>query len=75
MVKSNSLSHRGPGFNSQHPSGNSQLSVTVVPGDSMASSDLCGHKDIWQPAIYANKIPIHIEKNLKHKFNFLSSVF
>ena len=33
MVKSTSCSSRGLGFNSQHPHGSSQLSVTPVPGD------------------------------------------
>ena len=33
----------GPGFNSQHPHINSQLSMTPVPGDLMPSSGLCRH--------------------------------
>jgi hypothetical protein len=32
-VKNTDYSSRGPGFNSQHPHGSSQLSVTPVPGD------------------------------------------
>ena len=33
VVKSTDYSSRGPRFNSQHPHGSSQLSVTPVPGD------------------------------------------
>jgi hypothetical protein len=33
VVKSTPYSSRGLGFNSQHPHGGSQLSVTPVPGD------------------------------------------
>ena len=33
MAKSTEYSSRGPGFNSQHPRGSSQLSVTPVPGN------------------------------------------
>ena len=33
MVKSIGCSFRGPGFNSQHPHGSSQLSATAVPED------------------------------------------
>lgn len=40
-------SSRGPGFNSQHPHGGSQLSVTLVLGDPTSS--------------HASKTPMHIE--------------
>ena len=33
MAKSTGFSSIGPGFNSQHPHGGSQPSVTPVPGD------------------------------------------
>ncbi|CAO2590642.1 hypothetical protein LEMLEM_LOCUS5939, partial [Lemmus lemmus] len=33
VVKSTDCSSRGPGFNSQHPHGSSQLSEDPVPGD------------------------------------------
>lgn len=35
---------RGPGFDSQHPHGDSQVSVTLVSGDPMPSPDSCGHQ-------------------------------
>jgi hypothetical protein len=34
-IKSTGCSSRGQGFQSQHPYGGSQLSVTPVPGDSV----------------------------------------
>ena len=37
VVKSKVSSSRGPGFNSQHPHGSSQLSVTPVPGNLTSS--------------------------------------
>ena len=49
-VKSIGSSSRGPGFNSQHPHGSSQLSVTSVPGDVLVQNN--AHKiklnNIWR---------------------------
>jgi hypothetical protein len=42
-LKSTGCSCRGPGFGSQYPHGNSQLSVTSIPSDLMPSSGLQGH--------------------------------
>ena len=43
MVKSAGCSCKEPRFNSQHPHGGSQPSITPAPGDLMLSSGLCGH--------------------------------
>lgn len=44
------------GFGSQHPHGGSQLSVTPVPGDLMASSDLHGYQThVWYIDIHASQ--------------------
>ena len=37
VIKSPCCFCRGPGFSSQHPHGNSQFSVTTVPGDLIPS--------------------------------------
>ena len=41
MVKSTGCSSRGPRFYSQHPHGNSQVSVTPIPEDTMLFCPLC----------------------------------
>lgn len=43
-VKCTGCPPRGPGFNSWHPHGGSQPSVTIAPGDQMSSSGLHGNQ-------------------------------
>lgn len=43
MTQSTGYSSTRPGFNSQNPHSGSQLSVTQVPKDRMASSDFHRH--------------------------------
>lgn len=44
VVRNSGYSYRGPVSNSQHPHGDSQLSVTSVPGNPLPSKDIrCTH--------------------------------
>jgi hypothetical protein len=52
---------RRPGFNSWHPDGCSQLTVTPVSGDLMLLSDLHGHQ-IRIMSTHTDKIFIHIKR-------------
>ena len=56
-VKSTGCSSRGPGFNSQHLHGSSQLSVTPVPGDVMST-----YRHICRPS----SMRIKINESLKN---------
>ena len=47
-VKSTSCPPRGPGFDSKHPHGSSQLSVNPVPGHLMPSPDFFRHQAYLQ---------------------------
>ena len=46
VVKNTGCSSRGPEFDSQHPYGGSQSSLTPGPGDPTLLSDLCGHTHV-----------------------------
>ena len=63
-VKSTGCSYRGPRFNSLHPHGGSQPSITPVPGDPMPSSNLQGHQaHMWQTYTYRQNIHTHTKIN------------
>ena len=65
MLKSTGCSSRGPEFNSQHPHGGSQPSVTPVQGDPTSFGGLHGdsvHRHTCR------KTPLHIKiSNFKHE--------
>jgi hypothetical protein len=68
VVKSTGCHSRRHRFDSQHPHGRLQLSVTPVAGDQMPSSGMvydCMHVVYIQ----AGKIPIHV-KFLKNSLNY-----
>jgi hypothetical protein len=53
MVENADCSSREPGFNPLDLRGGSQLSVTIVPGDLMPSSGLCGYQaHMWYTGIH-----------------------
>lgn len=58
-------------FNSQRTHGNSQLSVSPIPGDSTSSSGFQRHQACKQcPTIHAGKMPTHAkEKKINLKTN------
>jgi hypothetical protein len=59
---------KGPGFDSQHPHGGSQPSITHIPGELMLSSDLFRHwPHTWYTDIHA--IKTHTHKIKKSKTN------
>lgn len=59
-VRNSGYSYRGPLSNSQHPHGDSQLSVTPVPGE---SSGLQRHQvHTWYTDLHAGKALIHRRK-------------
>lgn len=65
-VVKNTCSSRGPGFDSRHPRGSSQLSMTQVPRDPMSSSDLPGHQAcIRYSDIHVSKTLIHVNQSIK----------
>ena len=66
-LRSTGCSSRGPRFNSQHPHGSSQVSVTPVPGDLIPSSGLHGHQaHTWCTYIHVDRTHIcFILKNFK----------
>lgn len=49
-------------FGPQHPQGNSQLSVTAVPGDSLSLVTSMGTSCTWCTDTHAGKAPVHIIK-------------
>lgn len=62
MVKSTVCSSGGPRFNVQYPYGSSQLSVTLVPGESEPPSGLQESQAyMWYIDIYADRIPMHVK--------------
>jgi hypothetical protein len=67
VTKSTCCSCRGPGFDSQQPYGDSQLSRTAVPtGDPTPSSDLLQHQvHLWCTAIHASKRLVYKSKIIK----------
>jgi len=61
-------SSTGPGFDSQHPDGSSQLSVTSVPGDPGPFSGLLWHQMfMWFIDMHASKTHTHKNKLIKKK--------
>lgn len=60
---SSGCSSGGPGLDSQHPHGRSQLSVTPIPEILACLSGHCEHQVLrWHKDIYADKSLIHTEK-------------
>jgi hypothetical protein len=61
VVKSTGCLSEGPWFDSQHPHGGSQQSVTAAPGHLMSSSGLCRHQ------AHTGCIDIHAGKASTHR--------
>ena len=62
VVRSTGWTFRGPGLDSQHPHGSSQLSVTPVSGDLMPSSVLLGDQALHMVHRHTCKQKAHIHK-------------
>lgn len=74
-VKSTRCSSRGPRFDSQCPSSSSQLSVTLLLGDTAASYILFRHQaQKWHTDIWAGWKLKHIKQFLKILTNVLLSM-
>jgi hypothetical protein len=59
-MKSTGCLPRGPGLESKHPHGDSQMSVTPVPGALTLSFGFLRHQvHRWCTDIYTDKTPIH----------------
>lgn len=64
LLKSTGCSSREPRFDSLHPHRGSQLSVTLVPGNLIPSSELCGHQaGMLYTDVHARQTPIHIKSD------------
>jgi hypothetical protein len=65
-VKSPGCSCRGPGFDSQHPQGCLQPSVTPIPGHPILSSDLRGYQaHIWCAYLMQTETHMHTFIHIK----------
>lgn len=72
LLKSTGCSSREPRFDSLHPHRGSQLSVTLVPGNLIPSSELCGHQaGMLYTDVHARQTPIHIKSD---KFTFFQKI-
>lgn len=55
-------SYRGAGFDSQHPHGGPEASVTLVTRDSVFFSGICRHLEcIWCTDKHVNQTPAHVK--------------